>query len=152
ALPPADRARLADAMTAILTDTDEPAWNRGLALTALANLGPHLSDPERNQYFPVVIQAARGDLASSAEDDILSSGRLGRLPVNTGDPAFRFEGLLAGAALASAPDQYDSVIDLAYELMPHASPQQANRIANALSRLPEAGKALLDPRSLAAHE
>ena len=36
--------------------------------------------------------------------------------------------------------------------MPTASPHQANRLANALSLLPEAGRALLDPRSLAAHE
>ena len=36
--------------------------------------------------------------------------------------------------------------------MPHASPHQANRIAQALALLPAAGRALLDPRSLASHE
>jgi hypothetical protein len=32
--------------------------------------------------------------------------------------------------------------------MPHASPYRANRIAQALALLPEAGRSLLDPRSL----
>ena len=69
-----------------------------------------------------------------------------------GDPAFRYDGLLAAAALASTPGQYESVIDLAYELMPHANPRQANSLASALALLPDASRALLDPRSLAAHE
>jgi hypothetical protein len=152
ALPPPDRARLASAMTAVLTDTDEPAWNRQLALAALANVGPHLSEPDRNRFFPVALQAARGDLDSSADDDALPSGQLNRFRIDTGDPSFRFGGLLAAAALASTPSHYESVIDLAHELMPNASPHQANRIAAALSLLPEAGRDLLDPRSLAAHE
>jgi hypothetical protein len=37
-------------------------------------------------------------------------------------------------------------------LMPHASPHQANRIAQTLALLPDDGRALLDPRSLASHE
>ena len=48
--------------------------------------------------------------------------------------------LLAGAGslqwiagLANTPHQYQSVIDLAYELMPHARLRQANRIAQALA-------------------
>jgi hypothetical protein len=137
-------------MTAVLTDTEEPAWNRQLALAGLANVGPHLSDPDRDRFFPVAIQAARGDLDSSADDDGPLSGQQFR--IDTGDPAFRFDGLLAAAALASTPSHYESVIDLAHELMPNASPHQANRIAAALSLLPEAGRDLLDPRSLAAHE
>ena len=152
ALPPPDRARLANAMTAVLTDTDEPAWNRQLALHALANVGPHLSEPDRNRLFPVALQAACGNLDSSADDDALPSGQLNRFRIDTGDPSFRFDGLHAAAALASTPTHYESVIDLAHELMPNASPHQANRIAAALALLPEAGRALLDPRSLAAHE
>ena len=151
ALQPPDRARLADAMTAVLTDTDEPAWNRQLALAALATVGRHLSDPDRDRFFPVALQAARGDLHSS-DDDSIASGQLDRFRIIMGDPAFRFDGLLAAAALASTPGQYESVIDLAYELMPSASPHQANRLASALSLLPGAGRALLDPRSLAGHE
>ena len=152
ALPPPERALLADAMTAVLTDADEPAWNRQLALAALANVGPHLSDPDRDRFFPVALQAARGDLESSTDDDALPSGQLDRFRILTGDPAFRFDGLPAAAALANTPEQYESVIDLAYELMPPSSPHQANRLASALSLLPKAGQALLDPRSLAAHE
>ena len=95
---------------------------------------------------------ARGDLDSSTDDESLPSGQLDRFRIITGDPAFRFDGLLAAAALANTPDQYESVIDLAYELMPPASPHHANRLASALSLLPEAGRALLDPRSLAGHE
>jgi hypothetical protein len=87
----------------------------------------HLSDPDRNRFFPVVLKAARGDLDSSTDDDALPSGKLDRFRIITGDQAFRFDGLPA-AALASTPDQYESVIDLAYELMPHASPRQANRL------------------------
>ena len=139
-------------MTAVLTDTDEPAWNRQLALAALATVGRHLSDPDRDRFFPVALQAARGDLDSSTDDDSLPSRQLDRFRIIMGDPAFRFDGLLAAAALASTPGQYESVIDLAYELMPPASPHQANRLASALSLLPEAGRALLDPRSLAGHE
>ncbi len=146
-LQPPDRARLADAMTVVLTDTDEPAWNRQLALAALATVGRHLSDSDRDRFFPVALQAARGDLDSSTDDDSLPSGQLDRFRIIMGVPAFRFDGLLAAAALASAPGQYESVIDLAYELMPSASPHQANRLASALSLLPEAGRALLDPWS-----
>jgi hypothetical protein len=152
ALPPADRAQLAGAMTAVLTDTDEPAWNRQLALAALATVGRHLSDPDRDRFFPIALQAARGGLEGSSDDDSLPSGQLDRFRVVTGEPAFRFGGLLAASALANTPDHYESVIDLAYELMPTASPHQANRLASALALLPEAGRALLDPRSLAAHE
>jgi hypothetical protein len=152
ALQPPDRARLADAMIAVISDTDEPAVNRQLALAALATTGRHLSDPDRDRFFPSAVQAARGDLASSADDDALPSGKLDRFRFIAGDPAFRFDGLMAAAALASTHDQYESVIDLAYELMPHASPRQAKSLASALALLPEAGRALLDPRSLAAHE
>jgi hypothetical protein len=152
ALQPPDQARLAEAMTAVLIDTDEPAWNRQLALVALATVGRHLSDPDRDRLFPVALQAARGDLDSSSDDDALPSGQLDRFRIIMGDPAFRFDGLLAAAALANTPGQYESVIDLAYELMPPASPHQANRLASALALLPKAGRALLDPRSLAGHE
>ena len=69
ALQPPDRARLADAMTAVFTDTDEPAWNRQLALAALATVGRHLSDPDRDRFFPIALQAARGELEGSTDDD-----------------------------------------------------------------------------------
>jgi hypothetical protein len=152
ALPPADRARLGDAMTAVITDTDEPEWNRQQALAALATVGRHLSDPDRERLFPAALQAACGDLDSSTDDDTLPSGQLDRSRIIIGDPTLRFNGLLAAAALANTPDQYESVIDLAYELMPQASPHQANRVAQALALLPVAGRALLDSRSLAGHE
>jgi hypothetical protein len=152
ALQPADRARLGDAMTAVATDTDEPEWNRQQALAALAAVGRHLSDPDRERLFPVALQATSGDLDDSTDDDTLPSGQLDRSRISLEDPTLRFDGLLAAAALASTPDQYESVIDLAYELMPHASPHQANRVAQALALLPDAGRALLDPRSLASHE
>ena len=152
ALLPADRARLGDAMTAVVTDTDEPEWNRQQALAALAAVGRHLSDPDRERLFPAALQAAYGDLDNSTDDDTLPSGQLDRFQINIGDPTLRFDGLLAAAALAKTPDQYESVIDLASELMPQASPHQANRIAQALALLPVAGRALLDPRSLASHE
>ena len=152
ALPPADRARLAGAMTAVISDTDEPAVNRQLALTALASVGRHLSDPDRARFYPIAGQAARGDLASNTDDNAVPSGKLDRFRIIMGDPAFRYDGLLAAAALASTPGQYESVIDLVYELMPHADPRQANSLASALALLPNAGQALLDPRSLAAHE
>lgn len=69
ALQPPDRARLADAMTAVISDTEEPAINRQLALAALANVGRYLSDADRDRFFPSAIQAARGYLASSTDDD-----------------------------------------------------------------------------------
>ena len=78
ALQPPDRARLADAMTAVISDTDEPAVNRQLALAALATVGRHLSDPDRDRFFPVALQAARGDLDISTDDDALPSGKLDR--------------------------------------------------------------------------
>lgn len=153
ALQPTDRARLGDAMTAVVTDTDEPEWNRRQALDALAAVGRHLSDPDRERLFPVALAAASGDLDDSTDNDTPPSGQLDRSRINLGDPTtLRFDGLLAAAALASTPHQYESVIDLAYELMPQASPHQANRIAQALALLPAAGRALLDPRSLASHE
>jgi len=151
-LEPADRARLGDAMTAVVTDTDEPRWNRQQALAALAAVGRHLSDADRDRLFPTALQAARGSLDSADDDDTLPSGQLNRSRINLGDPTLGFDGILASAALASTPDQYQSVIDLAYELMPQARPHQANRIAQALALLPVAGRALLDPRALAAHE
>ena len=83
---------------------------------------------------------------------ILPGEQLDRSRINLGDPTLRFDGLLAAAALASTPGQYDSVIDLAYKLMPQASPDRGNRIAQALALLPAADRALLDPRSLASHE
>ncbi len=152
ALPLPDRARLADALIAVISDTDEPAVNRQLALAGLASVGRHLSDPDRDRFFPVALQAARGNLDNSTDDEALPAGKLERFRIVMGDPAFRFDGLLAAAALASTPGQYESVIDLAYELMPHASPRQANSLASALALLPDASRALLDPRSLAAHE
>ena len=152
ALQPTDRARLGDAMTAVATDPQEHEWNRQQALAALAAVGRHLSDPDQERLFPVAAQAAKGDLDDSTDDDTLPSGQLDRSRVIIGDPTLRFDGLLAAAALASTPDQYESVIDLGYELMPQASPHQANRIAQALALLPAAGRALLDPRSLASHE
>ncbi|MGH3275266.1 MAG: hypothetical protein ACRDNZ_13205, partial [Streptosporangiaceae bacterium] len=133
ALQPPDRARLAEAMTAVIGDADEPARNRQLALAALASVGRYLSDPDRDRFFPVALQAARGDLDSSTDDDALPSGKLDRFRIVMGDPAFRFDGLLAAAALASTPGQFEPVVDLAYELMPHASPRQANSIASALA-------------------
>ena len=45
-------------MTAVISDTDEPAVNRQLALAALASVGRHLSDPDRDRFFPVALQAA----------------------------------------------------------------------------------------------
>ena len=152
ALPPPARAQLASAMTTVITDTDEPAMNRQLALAALATAGRHLSDPDRDRFFPVALQAARGDLDSSTDDDAMPAGKLDRFRSIMGDPAFRYDGLLAAAALSSTPGHNESVIDLAYELMPHATPRQANSIASALALLPDDGRALLDPRSLAAHE
>ena len=152
ALQPADRARFADAMTAVLSDTDEPALNRRQALTALANVGRHLDERDRARLFPAALHAARGDLDDSTDNDALPSGRLDRFRFITGDSAFRFDGLLAAAALASTPGEYESVIDLAFDLMPHADPGQANSLANALALLPDPSQASLDPRSLAAHE
>jgi hypothetical protein len=102
--------------------------------------------------FPVALQAAGGDLDDGTDDDAQAGGPLGRSRIIIGDPTLRISGLLAAAALASTPGQYESVIDLAYELMPHASPHQANRIAQALALLPHDGRALLDPRPLASHE
>jgi hypothetical protein len=98
------------------------------------------------------LQAARGELGSSTEDPSFPSGKLERFRLVTGDPTFRSNGLLAAAALASTPEQYESVTDIAYELMPLATSNQANTLASALALLPDAGAALLDPRSLAAHE
>ena len=152
ALQPADRARLGDAMTAVATDTDEPGWNRQQALAALAAVGRHLADPDRERMFPVALQAAGGDMDDGTDDDAQAGGPLDRSRIIIGDPTLRASGLLAAAALASTPSQYESVIDLAYDLMPHASPHQANRIAQALALLPDDGRALLDPRSLASHE
>jgi hypothetical protein len=152
ALQPADRARLAGALTAVISDTGEPGRNRQLALAALASVGRHLSDADRAQFYPIAVQAACGGLDSSTDDDAVPSGKLDRFRVIMGDPAFRYDGLLAAAALASTPGQCESVIDLAYELMPHADPRQANSLASAMALLPDAGQALLDPRSLAAHE
>ena len=151
-LQPADRARLGDAMTTVVTDTDEPQWNRQQALAALATVGRHLSDLDQERLFPVALQAAYGDQDNSTDDDALPSGQLDRFRITIGDPTLRFDGLRAAAALAITPDQYESVIDVAYELMPQANPHQANRIAQALALLPAAGQALLDPRSLAGHE
>ena len=57
-LQPADRARLGDAMTAVVTGTEEPGWNRQQALAALATVGRHLSDADRQRLFPAALQAA----------------------------------------------------------------------------------------------
>lgn len=43
--------RFGDAMTAVATDTDEPEWNRQQALAALATVGRHLNDPDRERLF-----------------------------------------------------------------------------------------------------
>jgi hypothetical protein len=103
ALQPPDRARLADAMTTVINDTDEPAVNRQLALAALATAGRHLSDPDRDRFFPVAVQAARGDLDSSTDDDALPSGKLDRFQFIAGDPAFRFDGLMAAPRSRARP-------------------------------------------------
>jgi hypothetical protein len=71
-----DRTRLADALTAVISDTDEPAVNRQLALAGLASVGRYLRDPDRDRFFPVAFQAARGDLDSSTDDDALPAGSL----------------------------------------------------------------------------
>ncbi len=151
ALDPADRARLAEAMAAVITDPDQPAWNKREALAALATAGRHLTDDDRNRFFPVAFRAAGGDIAGS-DDGPFPRGQLSRARMITEDATLRYVGLLAAAALAYAPDQFESVIDLAYELMPNASTQEAHRVARALTLLPADGRALLDPRSLAGHE
>jgi hypothetical protein len=139
-------------MTAVVTDPQEHKWNQQQALAALAAVGRHLSDPDRERLFPVALTAANGDFDDGTDDDTLPSGQLDRSRVAIGDPTLRYDGLLAAAALATTPDDYESVIDLSYELMPQATPHQANRIAQALALLPAAGRARLDPRSLASHE
>jgi len=149
-LDPAERARLAEAMAAIITDPDQPAWNKREALAALATAGRHLTDDDRDRSFPVALRAAGGDIAD--RDEPFPSGQLSRVRVITEDATLRYVGLLATAALAHAPDQFESVIDLAYELMPNASSQEAHRVAHAVTLLPANGRALLDPRSLAGHE
>jgi hypothetical protein len=141
-----------DAMIVVATDTDEPRWNRQQALAALAAVGRHHAVADRERMFPLALQAAGGDLDDGTDDDAQAGGPLNRSRVIIRDPTLRTSGLLAAAALASTPGQYESVIDLAYDLMPHASLHQANRIAQTLALLPDDGRALLDPRSLASHE
>ena len=151
ALDPSDRARLAEAMAAIITDPDQPAWNKREALAALATAGRHLADDDRDCFFPLALRAAGGDIADR-HDELFPSRELSRVRVITQDATLRYVGLLAATALAHAPDQFESIIDLAYELMPNASSQEAHGVARALTLLPADGRALLDPRSLAGHE
>jgi hypothetical protein len=83
---------------------------------------------------------------------LFPSGPLNRVRVITQDATLRYVGLLAAAALAHLPDRSESVIDMAYELMPNASSHEAHQVTQALTLLPADGQVLLDVRSLAAHE
>jgi hypothetical protein len=151
ALDPADRARFADAMTAVAEDHAETGRYRREALAALAVAGPHLADDDQARIFPIVLLAARGDLDGSVDDGRYHDGPLERFRISIGTATLRYDGLLAAAVLAGTSEQYDATTDAAYELMPFAGPHQANRIADALTRLPTDGRARLDPVTLAAH-
>jgi hypothetical protein len=151
ALSPAERARFAHAMIAIIEDQEDLGWNKELALEALATVARYLDDADRDLCLPAALAIAHSELDQSAADRMLSRAhRLNRIRADIGADTLRHSGLLAAGALAHTSVQYADVVTLAYELMPQAGPQEANRIARALAFLP-ANQAGLDPVNLAAH-
>ena len=148
---PADRAQFADAMTTIAEDHAQPAHYRREALVALAAAGPHLTHDDRTRTFPIASRAARGELDGSADDGRYRDGPLERIRISAGTATLRYAGLLAAAVLAGTSEQYDTITDAAYELMPYAGPYEANRIADALTKLPAGGRERVDLVALAAH-
>jgi len=149
-LTSADRAVFANEMIMVVEDPAELAWNKSMALEALATVARHLDDAVRNDCLPAALDVARGDQDGSTDDGLTRDHPLNRFRVNIGGGTLRHDGLFAAAALAHTAEQYTEVVALAQELMPHAALQEANRIARALAFLP-ASRAGLDPVSLAAH-
>jgi len=149
-LTPAERARFANAMIAIIDNQEDLDWNKELSLQALATVARYLDDADRDLCLPTALAIARSERGHSADRRLSRAHRLNRIRVNIGADTLRHSGLLAAGALAHTSEQYADVVTLAYELMPQAGPQEANRIARALALLP-ASQAGLDPVNLAAH-
>ena len=154
ALQPPDRARLADAMTTVISDTDEPAVEpaAGPGRRSPPSDGTSAT-PTASGFFPVALQAARGDLDGSTDDDILPSGQLDRFRIITWETR-------PSASTGSWPPPRSRARPTSTSqssTSPTSSCRTRARTRRTAWPAPwpccqTAGRALLDPRSLAAHE
>ncbi|MGA5623280.1 hypothetical protein, partial [Pedobacter suwonensis] len=141
-LPADDRESLADTLNSRIRNKSRTADQRQDDLDALETLAAHLSHAQRSHHLATAMEAARGLLDGSAQDDINSSHPYARLRVNMGPTTLRYHGLSAAAALAHTPVQAQKIIEVALPLLAQTEGTSEARITQALAKLPHDSRIL----------
>lgn len=129
-----ERARFAERMAAIVSDSADVAQNRKGALDALHALGPSLDDPTRDRLHALAMRAVRGELDDGAR--MGRGGPLDRVRFDFGSETLRFAGLWAAARLARSPAQQQDVAAAGMLLLTTADAREQSEVMYALSNLP----------------
>jgi hypothetical protein len=136
-LPEDDRVRFARGMLDFANDGQESAPNRYQALIALHDIARDLPDRVRHELFGQTLPFVQG-MREQADDELLpkAADPLSRFRFSLGEASLTSAGLMAIAAMANSPDQFDTVRRNAVIQLRSATEQTANASACALASLP----------------
>ncbi|CAL9388161.1 hypothetical protein [Streptomyces sp. enrichment culture] len=149
-LQSAEWQSFANAMTARVRSHDHTAHERQDALDALAVLATYLGPEQRARPFEAALEAARGRLDGSAQDDLASTSSYDRFQLNMGLTTLRCHGLATAAHLASTDADAQRIIELALPLLAQAEGSAERLTVEALAKLSPKQHVLL-PAVLAGH-
>ena len=135
-LPMADRESFADALTRRIRSHHHTAQQRQDALNALNILTAYLGSEQRARHLNIALDAARGRLDGSAQDDFNATHVYDRFQLDMGTTTLRYHGLSAAAHMAQTPTDREEIIGIAVPLLAQPEGPAESLIVEALAQLP----------------
>ncbi|MEU1295829.1 hypothetical protein ABZ439_25750 [Streptomyces sp. NPDC005840] len=149
-LPMGDRESLADALTLRIQSRHHTAQQRQEALDALNILSGYFGPEQRARYLDVALEAARGHLDDSTQDDVKSGHAYDHFQLDMGTATLRYHGLSTAAHMAQTSSDGEEIIGIALPLLAQPEGPAESLIVEALAQLPRS-QHLLSLPVLAGH-
>ncbi|MDX3435648.1 hypothetical protein [Streptomyces stelliscabiei] len=135
-LPSADRESFADALTQRIRSHHHTAQQRQDALDALNILTAYLEPEHRARHLDVTLDAARGYLDGSAQDDLNATHAYDHFQLDMGTTTLRYHGLSAAAHMAQTLSDGEEIIGIALPLLAQPEGPAESLIVETLAQLP----------------
>ncbi|GAB3005451.1 hypothetical protein GCM10023080_083860 [Streptomyces pseudoechinosporeus] len=135
-LPMADGESFADALTRRIRSHHHTAQQRQDALDALTILSGYLGPEQRARYLDVTLEASRGRLDGSAQDDLNATHVYDRFQLDMGTTTLRYHGLSAAAHMAQTPSDEETITGITLPLLAQPEGPADSLLVDALAQLP----------------
>jgi hypothetical protein len=135
-LPTGDRESFTDALTLRIRSHHHTAQQRQEALDALNILSGCLGPEQRARYLDVALDAARGRLDGSTQDDLNTAHVYNRFQLDMGTATLRYHGLSTASHVAQTSSDGEEFIGIALPLLAQPDGPAESLIVEALAQLP----------------